>query len=178
MIFETKRLILRPWTEDDAPILFMYASEPTVSLSAGWAPVTSEHESRRFIQRLGKGENYAIVLRETNKPIGNVGFVDEDTANVDLGSDDREVTYWIGMPHWGNGYAGEAVRALLRHAFEDLNVDNVWGTYYEGNVRSGRVLYKSGFVYHHTDQDATDAFGDARIMHYTYISELPPEDEQ
>lgn len=179
MIFETRRLILRPWTEADAPILFSYASEPTIGLAGGWAPITSEHESLRVIQnRLGKGENYAIVLRDTDEPIGNVGFIEDDYAHVGLGPNEAEVTYWIGMPHWGNGYAGEAVRRMLQHAFEDLDKSSVWGAYYEENVRSGRVLYKSGFVYHHTENDATDALGDERIMHYTYISELPPEGDE
>ena len=177
MIFETRRLILRPWRDEDAASLYTYASEPMIGMSGGWAPVTSEHEGLRMIQgQLRKGENYAIILRETDEPIGNVGFLADEDANVDLGPDEAEVGYWIGMPHWGNGYAGEAIRRFLQHAFEDLDKTGVWGSYYEENVRSGRVLFKSGFVYHHTEASKVDAMGDERIMHYTYISELPADE--
>lgn len=178
MIFETRRLILRPWSEDDAQVLFTLASEPIIGISAGWAPHTSAHESLRMIQGpLGNEETYAIVLRDTGVPIGSVGLLAEDDRHVDnMDDDEAEIGYWIGTDYWGNGYAGEAVRRLLRHAFSDLKKTGVWATYYDENVRSGRVQAKNGFVYHHT-QRTTDALGDERIVHYTYISELPPSDE-
>lgn len=179
MIFETRRLILRPWTEDDAPVLFAYASEPLIGLSAGWAPHTSEHESLRVIQGpLGRKETYAIVLRETGEPIGSAGLLENADSDMDLDEDEAEVGYWIGMPHWGNGYAVEAVNRLLEHAFNDLNKSGVWGSYFDENVRSGRVLSKAGFVYHHTESRTIDAMGDERIKHFTYLSELPAPDDE
>lgn len=178
MTFETRRLIIRPWTEADAPILYTYASEPILGLSAGWAPHTSEHESLRVIQGpLGKDEVYAIVLRETGEPIGSVGFLDNEDSDLELKDDEAEVGYWIGYPHWGNGYALEAVRRLLKHAFDDLNMESVWGSYFDENVRSGKVLSRAGFVYHHTEARKIDALGDERIVHYAYISELPPAED-
>ena len=42
-VLETKRLILRPWKDDeaDAQALFRYASDPEIGPNAGWLP----HES-------------------------------------------------------------------------------------------------------------------------------------
>lgn len=178
MIFQTQRLILRPWTEEDAPLLYAIASEPLIGMSAGWAPHTSEHESLRVIQGpLGRDETYAIVLRETGEPIGSAGLIENEYSDMDLEDDEAEVGYWIGMDHWGNGYAGEAVRRLLQHAFDDLNKSGIWGSYFDENSRSGRVLSKTGFVYHHTAHKI-DAMGDERITHYTYISELPDPDDE
>ena len=33
---------------------------------------------------------------------------------------DPEIGYWIGVPYWGNGYATEAARAVIDHAFDEL----------------------------------------------------------
>lgn len=41
MVLETKRLILRPWKEEDAEELYKYASHPDVGPIAGWAVHTS-----------------------------------------------------------------------------------------------------------------------------------------
>ena len=47
---ETKRLLLRPWREEDAPALFRYASDPQVGPSAGWKPHASLEESREILR--------------------------------------------------------------------------------------------------------------------------------
>ena len=50
MRFETERLILRPWTEDDAESLFEYAKDPAVGPIAGWPVHTSVDNSREIIK--------------------------------------------------------------------------------------------------------------------------------
>ena len=40
MELETKRLILRPWREEDAEALFAFAKDPDIGLPAGWPPHT------------------------------------------------------------------------------------------------------------------------------------------
>lgn len=47
----------------------------------------------------------------------------------------------------------EAVKEMLRHAFEDCGMQNVWVGYYEGNTRSKRVQEKAGFEYQRTVTD-------------------------
>lgn len=53
MIFETKRLILRPWCEDDAEELYKYASDPDVGPIAGW-PVHTSVEMPMFQRKITK----------------------------------------------------------------------------------------------------------------------------
>ena len=36
----------------------------------------------------------------------------------------REIGYWIGVPYWGQGLIPEAVREMMRHGFDDLNLEN------------------------------------------------------
>ena len=50
MIFETKRLILRPWRESDAEELYKYAKSPDVGPIAGWPIHTSAQNSKEIIK--------------------------------------------------------------------------------------------------------------------------------
>jgi cytidine deaminase len=61
--------------------------------------------------------------------------------------DECELGYWLGKPFWGQGIVPEAVKEMLRHAFEDIGMTRVWVGYYEGNARSKRVQEKCGFRY-------------------------------
>ncbi|MBP5730801.1 MAG: GNAT family N-acetyltransferase [Clostridia bacterium] len=144
MIFETERLILRPWNEADAEECFRYAQDPRVGPAAGWPVHTSVEESRKIIREvLSAPEVYAIVLKETGLPVGSIGLhFHSDLANTD---DEAELGYWIGVPYWGQGLVPEAGREMLRHAFEDLGLERVWCGYYDGNEKSRRVQEKLGF---------------------------------
>lgn len=85
--FETSRLTLRPWKTDDeaeASELFRYASNPAVGEMCGWAPHKSAEESARIIRDiLDNPHTFAIVLKETGKPIGSIDFhpVSSDTRS-------------------------------------------------------------------------------------------------
>ena len=150
MILQTKRLILRPWSENDAEELYKYASDPEVGPPAGWPPHTSVENSREIIRTvLSAPETYAVCLKENGKPIGSVGLHRNDLAERD---DEYELGYWIGKPFWGQGLIPEASRELLRYAFEDLGMNRIWCGYYDGNEKSRRVQEKLGFVFHHTTE--------------------------
>ena len=147
MILQTKRLILRPWSENDAEELYKYASDLEVGPPAGWPPHTSAQNSSEIIRTvLSAPETYAVCLKENGKPIGSVGLHRNDLAERD---DEYELGYWIGKPFWGQGLIPEASRELLRYAFEDLGMSRIWCGYYDGNEKSRRVQEKLGFVFHH-----------------------------
>ena len=150
MTFETKRLILRLWREDDAENLYKYACDPEVGPPAGWPIHTSVENSLEIIRTVFSApETYAVCLKEDGKAIGCVGFHRNDIAEKD---DEYELGYWLGKPFWGQGIIPEASRELLRHAFEDLGMNTVWCGHYEGNTKSRRVMEKLGFIYHHTTE--------------------------
>ena len=151
MILETERLILRPWTEDDAEECFTYAKDPRVGPAAGWPAHTDVEDTRQVIRNiLAVPETYAVVLKETGLPVGSVGLHRNDLARND---DEAELGYWIGVPYWGRGLIPEASREMLRHAFEDLGLQRVWCGHYDGNEKSRRVQEKLGFRYMWTSDD-------------------------
>jgi RimJ/RimL family protein N-acetyltransferase len=164
MIFETSRLILRPWSEDDAENLYKYACDPDVGPPAGWPPHTSVENSREIIRSvLSAQETYAVCLKEDEKAIGSVGLHRNDIAEDD---DEYELGYWIGKPFWGQGLIPEASREILRYAFEELGMARIWCGHYDGNTKSRRVQEKLGFVYHHTTEGIeVSLLGEIRTGH-------------
>ena len=149
MMLETERLLLRPWTEADAPACFRYAKDPRVGPRAGWLPHKDEAESREIIRDvLSVPETFAIIWKETGLPIGCVGL--NFHTYVSKGDDEAELGYWLGVPWWGRGIMPEAARALLLHGFADIGLERIWCCYFAGNEQSKRVQEKLGFRYQRT----------------------------
>lgn len=167
MILETERLLLRPWAETDAEDLYEYAKDPNVGPRAGWPTHQSVDESRSVLKNvLMAQENYAIVLKETDRVIGCIGLKPTD-GSIGL---EPEIGYWIGVPHWGKGYMPEAVREILRHCFSDIGCRGVWCAYYVGNDQSKRVQEKCGFKPHHFVPKEVTTMGDYRDTCHNYLS--------
>ena len=171
MILKTDRLILRPWEETDAESLFEYARDDRIGPITGWPVHTSVENSREVIQNvLSVPENYAVCLKEDNRAIGCVALKIGEQSNLGLPETEGEIGFWIGVPFWGQGLIPEAVRELIRHAFDDLALDRLWCGYFDGNEKSKRVQDKCGFVYHHTDKDISwEPMGDIRTEHITCL---------
>ena len=169
---ETERLILRPWEERDAEELYRYACDPDVGPAAGWPTHQSVEESREVIRGvLSAPESYAILLKETGLPIGSIGLKLGTATDLTDRADECEMGFWIGKPYWGRGIMPEAAQALLRHAFEDLEMRAVWCAYYDGNAKSKRTQEKIGFRYHHTSQDVpVPLLGETRTGHVNLIT--------
>ncbi len=169
MVFETERLILRPWEESDAEECYRYAKDDRVGPIAGWPVHTGVENSRQIIRDvLMKPETYAIVWKETGLPIGSIGLHRNDLAEKD---DEMELGYWLGVPYWGRGIMPEAGREMLRHAFADLDLQRVWCGYYDGNGRSKRVQEKLGFRYKWTSEGLfVPQMGETRTGHVNLLT--------
>ena len=63
-MLETKRLILRKWTEADDADLFEYAKDPDVGPIAGWPPHKSVEESRNVIKNVLNGAECYAGMRK------------------------------------------------------------------------------------------------------------------
>ncbi len=161
VVFKTERLILRRWNDSDAEDLFKYASDPDVGPIAGWPPHQSIEESRDVIKNVLSGkEAYAICLKEDVKAIGAIELKLNGYTDMTDRYDECEMGYWLGKPFWGQGIMPEAVKEMLRHAFEDCGMQTVWIGYYEGNNKSKRVQEKCGFKYQWRSEDV-----DVPLMH-------------
>ena len=149
---ETERLILRPWEELDAEILYEYAKDPRVGPIAGWPVHTSVDNSREIIRDvLSADGTYAVTAKGDNRAIGSIGLMVGDESNLGLLETEAEIGYWIGVPFWGRGYIPEAVKTLMKYCFEERGETILWCGHYEGNDKSLRVIKKCGFTYAYSD---------------------------
>ena len=170
MIFETDRLILRPWMIEDAEELYKYAKDPRVGPKAGWPVHTSVENSREIIETVFSAEGtYAVILKETNLPIGCIGIM--RNANIPTLEDEAEFGYWLGKNYWGQGLIPEACNVLIEYCFETLNCSKIWCAYYKGNRNSCRVQQKCGFEFHHTEYDKyCELLNEYRTEHITVLT--------
>lgn len=172
MILETKRLILRPWIEEDAVDLYRYACDPLVGPMAGWPAHKSIDESRGIIKTvLSTAETYAVCLKEDKRAIGSISLKMAGATDMTERLDECELGYWIGREFWGQGLIPEAAAELIRHGFEELGMRRIWCGYYEGNSKSRRVQDKLGFTYHHRSEGLElELLGETRTGHVMYLS--------
>ncbi len=172
MILETERLILRPWEDSDAECLYEYAKDPQVGPKAGWLTHTSLDESREVIKGvLSAPETYAVVLKSLGHVVGSIGIMTSDRSNIKILDKEGEIGFWIGRPFWGQGLIPEALKEIVRYAFEELKLEKLWCVYSYDNEKSKRVQEKCGFKYHRTNKDVHwKLIDEIRTEHITCLS--------
>ena len=170
MTIKTERLVLRPWTEKDAPALYKLAKDPEVGPMGGWPAHRSEAQSKDIIRTvLKKKDNYAVTLKDGTL-IGCAGFLFGDDANDMIFDDEAELGYCLGRDYWGQGYATEASEGLLRYAFTKLDLSRVIATHYLENEASRHVLDKCGFIYEYEEDDVEQPLiGQSKTVCYLSI---------
>jgi [ribosomal protein S5]-alanine N-acetyltransferase len=136
---ETDRLLIRPFVPDDAVAVCAYMADPLVT---AWLPEgqLDEAQTRAFIsENLGDdAHNHAAILQSTGALIGHMVFHPWFAPHT------YEVGWVFHRAHQGKGYATEAARALLRHAFEGMRLHRVIATCQPQNPASWRVMEKLG----------------------------------
>jgi RimJ/RimL family protein N-acetyltransferase len=143
-VLETERLMLRAPKLGDAKIVTTLANDRRIAENTARIP----HPYRRadaddFILSANRGSDTTFIValrdgRSNAQVIGACGFTQIDRHPPEIG-------YWLGAKFWGKGYATEAVRAMIDHAFTDLDCDALYSAARVTNPASRRVLEKCGF---------------------------------
>jgi RimJ/RimL family protein N-acetyltransferase len=144
IVLETERLILRPPRQEDAAAIMAVATDERVAATTYLPhPFLQEDFDRWLESVLGawreKGTGvFAVFTRHDGAFIGSMSLRPSDTAgNASTG-------FWFAPAVWGQGYATEALQAVLRFGFERLSLECVEGRHFAFNPASGRVLEKAG----------------------------------
>ena len=147
---QTKRLLLRPFTLDDAEDFFPLVSKPEILKFTGETPLQSIDEVKQLLierplqdyTKYGFGRMACIEL-SSNKLIGFSGlkFLPEYNC-VDIG-------YRFLPEYWSQGYATESARLLMEHGRHAFNLSKIIGLVVPENHASAHVLTKLGLQYHH-----------------------------
>lgn len=143
--FETPRLLCRPFLpEDHTDMLENWISDPAVQSEYGEpAYTTPDAVQTQLSFWLSKYSNpdfyrWAIVEKSSGKNIGQIAF-----CRVYPELQTAEIEYAIGQAFWGNGYAGEALNALIGFMLQQGDFIKLEAYHRAENARSGRVLEKS-----------------------------------
>jgi RimJ/RimL family protein N-acetyltransferase len=106
----------------------------------------TEADGRAWIARVrqdhatGRPLRFAIALRECDRLIGGIGL-DGSTGDE---SEEPALGYWLGQPHWGNGYAREAVAAVIEYGLRTLGMATIRAYTDPSNLASQKVLLHCG----------------------------------
>ena len=148
VFLETKRLVLRRFSADDADHLVELDADPDVMrFVTGGVPTSREEIENEFLPAfLGYYERYegygfwAVIEKATGEFLGWFHFRPRPGAapgEVELG-------YRLRKSAWGHGYATEGSRALVRKGFTELGVQRVTAEAMAVNTASRRVMEKAG----------------------------------
>jgi RimJ/RimL family protein N-acetyltransferase len=142
---ETARLVLSPPAPADAPAIFeRYARDTDVTRFLAWPRHQSLADTEAFVA-FSEGEwarspagPYLIRLRRDGRLLGSTGLAFEAPDRASTG-------YVLATDAWGQGYATEALAAMVDLARE-LGVARIHAICHPAHGASARVLEKCGFT--------------------------------
>jgi RimJ/RimL family protein N-acetyltransferase len=138
-VLETERLVLRAPRLEDAKAVAALANDRRIADNTARIPHPYRlAHAESFIASLNRGSEFALLVTRGDEAIGVCGLTGPEENALEVG-------YWIGAPFWGNGYATEALRAIIDHAFDTLGCEALQGGARVTNAASRRVLEKCGF---------------------------------
>lgn len=154
----TERLLLRGWQDADLAPFAELNADP---LAMEHFPSTlSTEQSAAMVEVLGTRWRedglswWAVEVLATGAFVGAVGLlrVDIDALFNDPEHPSTEIGWRLRREAWGQGYATEAARAVVDHAFRDPTLDELVSFTVVANTRSRRVMEKLGMT-HDADGD-------------------------
>jgi len=146
-MIQTKRLLLRHWTEADLESFARLNEDPKV-MEFFPAPLTrSESDSlvariQKEIDEMGWGL-WAVEELESGAFVGMIGI--HQTEGMPFGPA-VEIGWRLSAEHWGKGYASEGALAALEFAFEIVGLDEIVALTVPTNIRSQKVMQRIGMT--------------------------------
>jgi len=147
----TPRLTLRPPNHADAEVIEGLVSDAAVALPTASSPHpypkggAADWIARAQAQAEAGGGLDLVIERNTDGiVVGAVGLRPGEGAAAEIG-------YWIGKPFWGQGYATEAVSAVVAHGFARMGLRAIDAAASADNAASIRVQEKAGLAFHRSE---------------------------
>jgi RimJ/RimL family protein N-acetyltransferase len=140
-VLETERLILRAPRFEDAKAIATLVDDRRIAENTARIPhpyALADAQAFLTAANTGDGEIVFLITARSGSIVGCCGIAKLDGKAPEIG-------YWLGVSFWGNGYATEATRAVIDHAFGELGYDALLAGARVSNPASRRVLEKCGF---------------------------------
>jgi RimJ/RimL family protein N-acetyltransferase len=139
-VLETERLVLRAPQLEDAKAIAALANDRQIAENTARVPYPYKlADAKQWIHATASSPNDTFLITLPDGAI--IG-----ACGIDMREDETpELGYWLGRPYWGKGYATEAVRAVIDHAFTELDHSALLAGARVTNPASRRILEKCGF---------------------------------
>lgn len=144
-ILQTERLDLVAINDSHAPGIFKLFGDERVTKYYNIVTLTEQKETQKIIDwfqtRFAEkaGIRWGISLRGSDDIIGTIGFnnyTKQHRANIG---------YDLQFEHWGQGYAAEALAAVINYGFTQLDINRIEAEVMQGNTASEKLLEKMDF---------------------------------
>lgn len=145
-MLETTRLILRPLSRSDASSLQTAANDPKIAETMISIPHPyPEGEAERYIQKqLAESQTVQAFGMEQKSQKRLCGVI--ELRSIEPEHAQAELSFWLIPELWGQGYMTEALQAVLKFGFEQLNLNRIYAYHMVKNPASGKLLQDNGFV--------------------------------
>lgn len=146
MQINTERLILRPFSPEDANDLFLYLHEPSVNCFMDMKLNTLQDAKTAALERSSdnSGLYLAIVLKANNKVIGEIFSHSESTDPADSIKDTFSPCWMLNADYQGNGYMYEAASAYLDFLFSKEDARRIYIYTEDYNIACQKLSEKLG----------------------------------
>lgn len=144
-IIETKRLILRKFSMEDADDMYVWASDHDVTKYLTWQSHQNINVTKdllnEWIKEYINGDcfNWAMEQKSTGRVIGSITVVrlNKDIEACDIG-------YCMRKDCWGQAFMPEGLEAVLDYLFDQVGLNRIAACHDTNNPKSGRVMEKVG----------------------------------
>ena len=149
---ETPRLVLRELLPSDAErLLEIFSNADVARYTVVDLPRRKPKDVRKMILAWKKTSmaNWAVCHKESGAVMGFTGLRSFSPRNQSA-----EAGLTIDSEFWNQGYATEALQAVVAYGFNERKLNRITGGHFAGNGASGRVQQKCGFQYEGTQRQS------------------------
>ena len=144
VIIETERLILRPFKESDAGDVLAYLAVPAVHCFYSMKLDSLEAAKDEMKKRAEDDLYLAIVLKESDKVIGEIFSHPEGTNPEDEVMDTFSPCWMLNLSYTGKGYAYEAARSYCDYLFNARGARRLYAYTEDTNLPSRHLCERLG----------------------------------
>jgi ribosomal-protein-alanine N-acetyltransferase len=145
-ILETERTIIRQLQDSDLEAFYLICGNPEIMQYIGDGKALTKEKTKSWIEKSKQNyQNFGYgcwaVTNKNNEFVGYCGLVyPPNSKNI-------EIIYALGKEHWGKGLASEIVSGVIKYAFEQLKLEEIFATVDPNNLASIKILEKGGFSF-------------------------------
>lgn len=156
---ETDRLVLKLYTDREKSDLIGLLTDPAVMRYVDKGPLSTAQAERLWRKLMeefypqGVDTIWAVFAKDDGRYVGNASLRPRPERQSDW-----EIGYYLKPAEWGKGFATEIASRLVRFAFENAGLREVYATVDKENFSSIKVLEKSGLKFFRKEYDDEGVF--------------------